>query len=55
METNRILKVGPFVSFRFESGVKPGDGLTATFTIDIDDPKRRERELLRLGGIEETA
>jgi hypothetical protein len=55
VETNRILKVGPFVSFRFESGVKQDNGLTATFTIDIDDPKRRERELLRLGGIEETA
>jgi hypothetical protein len=55
VETNRILKVGPFVSFRFESGVKQGNGLAATFTIDIDDPKRRERELLRLSGIEETA
>jgi hypothetical protein len=55
VETNRTLKVGPFVSFRFESGVKQGNGLAATFTIDIDDPKRRERELLRLSGIEETA
>ena len=54
METNRILKVGPFVSFRFESGVKPGGGLTATFTIDIDDPRRRDRELYRLAGIEES-
>ncbi|HEX3943361.1 MAG TPA: DUF3501 family protein [Rhizomicrobium sp.] len=54
VETNRTLKVGPFVSFRFESGVKQGNGLTATFTIDIDDPKRRDRELYRLAGIEES-
>lgn len=52
---NRILKVGPFVSFVFEEDAKQGDGLTATFTIEIDDPKRRNRELYRLAGIEDCA
>jgi hypothetical protein len=51
--TNRTLKVGPFVTFCFEDSKQNG-GLTAAFTIDIDDLKRRERELLRLAGIEES-
>jgi hypothetical protein len=33
----------------------PGDELIATLTIEIDDPKRRDRELYRLAGIEECA
>lgn len=48
---NRSLEVGPFVCFVFEKGTKQDNGLTATFTIGIDDSKRRARELLRLAGI----
>ena len=31
-----------------------GDGLVATMMLEIDDPARRERELYRLAGIEDT-
>ncbi len=34
--------------------IPQGDELIATLMIEIDDPKRRDRELYRLAGIEET-
>ncbi len=34
--------------------IPQGQDLSATFMIEIDDPDRRKRMLLRLGGIEET-
>ena len=35
--------------------IPQGDELIATLMIEIDDPKRRDRELYRLAGIEESA
>jgi hypothetical protein len=35
--------------------IPKGSELVATFMIEIDDPDRRKRMLLRLGGIEETS
>lgn len=70
MKTNRCVKVGPFVTFHFESSGEGRIGgetwaghqvnsqrheLVATLTIEIDDPVRLDRELCRLAGIEETA
>ncbi len=34
--------------------IPPGDALVATLMLEIDDPVRRERELYRLAGIEES-
>ena len=34
--------------------IPPGDALIATLMLEIDDPARRERELYRLAGIEDT-
>ena len=34
--------------------IPPGDALIATMMLEIDDPARRERELYRLTGIEDT-
>ena len=34
--------------------IPPGDTLIATLMLEIDDPARRERELYRLAGIEDT-
>ena len=50
---SRSVAVGPFVTFCFEDSKQNG-GLTARFTIEIGDEKRRERELYRLAGIEES-
>ena len=34
--------------------IPPGDALIATLMLEIDDPVRRERELYRLAGVEES-